>query len=53
MTYKESYEKCPTEQELQQEVERDIYMAMFLGNNPDRFEQIRNRQHHDGITDSF
>ena len=41
MTYKESYEKCLTEQELQQEVEKDIRVAMFLGNNPDRLEQIR------------
>ena len=41
MTYKESYEKCLTEQELQQEVEKDIHTAIFLGNNPDRLEQIR------------
>ena len=41
MTYKESYEKCLTEQELQQEVEKDIYIAILLGNNPDRLEQIR------------
>ena len=41
MTYRESYEKCLTEQELQQEVEKDIHVAMFLGNNPDRLEQIR------------
>ena len=42
MTYKESYEKCLTEQELQQEVEKDIHVVMFyLGSNPDRLEQIR------------
>ena len=42
MTYRESYEKCLTEQELQQEVEKDIHIAIFLGNNSDRLEQIRN-----------
>lgn len=41
MTYLESYQKCQTEEELKKEVEHDYYVALLLGNNPDRMEKIR------------
>lgn len=40
MTYKESYEKCKTLQELEDEVQRDIIMAGIIG-NPDRVKIIK------------
>lgn len=40
MTYKESYEKCKTLQELEDEVQRDIIMAGIIG-NPDRIKIIK------------
>ena len=40
MTYKESYEKCKTLQELEDEVQRDIIMAGIIG-NPDRVKTIK------------
>ena len=39
MTYKESYEKCKTLQELEDEVQRDIIMAGII--NPDRVKIIK------------
>lgn len=32
MTYKESYEKCKTLQELEKEVQNDISVAITIGN---------------------
>lgn len=32
MTYKESYEKCTTLQELEKEVQSDISVAITIGN---------------------
>lgn len=39
MTYKESYEKCKTLDELKREVESDIATAYMI--NPDRLEVIK------------
>ena len=39
MTYKESYEKCETLEELKREVESDIATAYII--NPDRLEVIK------------
>ena len=41
MTYKESYENCKNEQELQEQVTGDVYVATFLFNSPKRVEVIR------------
>lgn len=40
MTYRESYERCKTLQELEDEVQRDIIMAGIIG-NPDRVKIIK------------
>ena len=39
MTYKESYEKCETLEELKRELESDIATAYII--NPDRLEVIK------------
>lgn len=41
MTYKESYMRLKTQQAILDEAEKDIKIAMFMGNNPDRIEKIR------------
>ena len=42
MTYKESYMKCNSLEELMEEVERDIFVAQtIMGNNPDRIKVIK------------
>ena len=42
MTYKESYMKCNTLEELTEEVKKDIHIAkILLGNNPDRIKVIK------------
>lgn len=41
MTCRESYMMLETQQDILDEVERDIKIAIFMGNNPDRIEMIR------------
>ena len=41
MTYKESYEKCETLEELKRELESDIVTAYII--NPDRLEVIKKK----------
>lgn len=40
MTYKESYEKCKTIKELEEEINSDIAVALMIG-NIDRIEKIK------------
>lgn len=42
MTYKESYMKCNSLDELTEEVKHDIFVAQtVMGNNPDRINVIK------------
>lgn len=40
MTYLESYMSLATVEQIKRKVKRDIKVAIFLGNNPDRIKAI-------------
>lgn len=40
MTYYEKYSKLQSEEELKDWMKRDTYIAVVLGNNPDRIKAI-------------
>lgn len=40
MTYYEAYSACQNEIEIKERVRRDMKVAVFLGNNPDRIKAI-------------
>jgi hypothetical protein len=40
MTYYEAYSACQNEIEIKEIVRRDMKVAVFLGNNPDRIKAI-------------
>lgn len=40
MTYYEKYSACQNEEEIKEKAIRDVKIAIFLGNNPDRIKAI-------------
>lgn len=41
MTYLDAYRKCKTVEEIKLMAHKDIMVAIFMGNNPDRIKAIK------------